>query len=237
MEPARVVARSGAVEIEGRCWGSGDVVLMLPGLGGDASQFSLLAGSLAGAGYRAVAVNPRGVGASRGPLEGLTLHDFAADGACVIETVGGAPAHVIGRAFGNRVARCLAMDRPELVRSLVLISAGGYATAVPGIHAAAGVPAGAGRDATAGLSPAAAAQRAATRATPVSEWWTAGRAPILVIKGLEDRIAPPENGRRLREELGERVRLVELAGVGHSPLTECPGTVAGHVLAFLRMQP
>jgi pimeloyl-ACP methyl ester carboxylesterase len=31
----------------------------------------------------------------------------------------------VGHAFGSRVARCLAADRPELVRRVVLPAAGG----------------------------------------------------------------------------------------------------------------
>jgi pimeloyl-ACP methyl ester carboxylesterase len=65
------------------------------------------------------------VGGSTGPLDGLSLHHLAADIAGVIKALAAAPAHVVGHAFGNRVARCLATDRPELVRSAVLLAAGG----------------------------------------------------------------------------------------------------------------
>ncbi|MBW2141964.1 MAG: alpha/beta fold hydrolase, partial [Deltaproteobacteria bacterium] len=80
---------------------------------------------MADAGYRAAAVNPRGAGESKGPLEGVTLHDLAADLAMVIEALDGAPAAVIGHAFGNRIARCLATDRPDLVTCITLLAAGG----------------------------------------------------------------------------------------------------------------
>ena len=35
---------------------------------------------------------------------------------------------------------------------------------------------------------------AAQDSTPEETWWTAGDAPILIIQGLRDRVAPPENG-------------------------------------------
>ena len=54
------------------------------------------------------------------------MHDLAADVAGVLEAVDcGAAAHLVGHAFGNRVARCLAVDRPSLVRSVTLLAAGG----------------------------------------------------------------------------------------------------------------
>jgi pimeloyl-ACP methyl ester carboxylesterase len=52
---------------------------------------------------------------------GRTYHDFAADVAGVIEQLAGdRPVHLLGHAFGNRIARTPANDRPELVRSVIL---------------------------------------------------------------------------------------------------------------------
>jgi pimeloyl-ACP methyl ester carboxylesterase len=45
----------------------------------------------------------------------------------VIETLCDGPAVVIGHAFGNRIARCLAADRPALVDLVVLLSSSGRA--------------------------------------------------------------------------------------------------------------
>jgi hypothetical protein len=55
-------------------------------------------------------------------------------------------------------------------------------------------------------------------------------------QGLDDRVAVPENGRRLIAEIGDRGRLVELADAGHALLFEQPDVVANVVLAFLRDQ-
>lgn len=49
----------------------------------------------------------------------------------------------------------------------------------------------------------------------LEEWWTAGTAPLLVIQGLDDEAAPPGNGQALRDQLGERVRLVDVPRAGH----------------------
>jgi pimeloyl-ACP methyl ester carboxylesterase len=115
-------AEVGDATIEFLLEGAGDAVVVIPGGGLDASYFEELARRIAGAGFRAVAVNPRGVGASKGRLAGLTLHTLAGDVAAVIEALGSGPAHVVGHGFSNRVARCLAVDRPELVRSVILLA-------------------------------------------------------------------------------------------------------------------
>src|SRR4051794_41945040 len=74
----------------------------------------------------------RGVGGSRGSLDGATLHDLAGDVAGVIKAIGCGPAHLVGHAFGNRIARCLAVDQPSLVRSVTLLAAGGLIAPPPG---------------------------------------------------------------------------------------------------------
>ena len=105
--------------------GADDVIVLLAGRGCGAMCFIDFLPLLADAGFRAIALNPRGADGSRGSLDNLTLHDFAADVARVIERMGVGPVHVLGHGFGNRVARCVASDRPELVAGLVLLGAGG----------------------------------------------------------------------------------------------------------------
>ena len=121
----------GEATLEWATCGAGDTVVLLPAGAYNLNYLAAFAQRLAEAGFRAVAVNWRGIGASTGPLEGLTLHHLAADIAGVVETLAAAPAHVVGHAFGNRVARCLAADRPDLVRSVVLLAAGGLVAADP----------------------------------------------------------------------------------------------------------
>ncbi len=104
--------------------GDGPVIVMLPGQGGGPAAFEGLA-QLLSSRFRVVLPEPRGYGESIGKLDGVTLHDVAADVARAIENVGGAPVLVAGHAYGNRVARMLASDRPELVGGLVLMAAGG----------------------------------------------------------------------------------------------------------------
>lgn len=211
--------------------GDGPPVILLPGRGGEGpEQYDRLGPALAAAGFRALAVNPRGVGHSTGALAGLSLHDLARDVAGLIEA-SGAPAHIVGRAFGNRVARCTAMDFPARVKSLTLIAAGGL---VPPPAQPSPAPR---RRAPRRLHYWRAAGRAhehAARNTPLAEWWPGGTAPMLVVQGEDDHIAVPENGRRLAADYPERVRLREIPQAGHGVLFERPDEVIAEVLAFLR---
>ena len=92
--------------------GGDDTVVMLPGAGWGAAALCDIPRRVAAAGYRTVAVNPRGAAGSTGPVEGVSLHDLAADVALLVEALGLSPVHILGHAGGNRVARCLASDRP-----------------------------------------------------------------------------------------------------------------------------
>jgi pimeloyl-ACP methyl ester carboxylesterase len=255
--PATRVVHAGRNTVEVHVFGEGPVVVMIPSLGRRADDFTDLAVTLAAAGYTAAPVEPRGVGNSVGPMENLTLHDLAADTAAVIEEIGrGGPAVVVGHAFGQRVCRTLASDRPDLVSAVIMIAAGGKVPpseeAVAALRAcfdlslpqetrmefvrsaffAAGNEPAAWRD---GWEPGVAQmQIRASEATPVDSWWGAGQAPLLVIQGLQDRMAVPENGRLLQKEMGSRVELVEIEGAGHALLPERPEEIATAVLRYLK---
>ncbi|GAG46660.1 unnamed protein product, partial [marine sediment metagenome] len=115
----------GNVQIEANINGTGEIIILLAAGGQDASSFASFTPLLNKAGYRTVAINRRGFAGSKGPLKNLTLHDLADDIAGVIKKLGENPVHVLGWAFGNRVARCLAEDHPHLVKSVILLAAGG----------------------------------------------------------------------------------------------------------------
>jgi pimeloyl-ACP methyl ester carboxylesterase len=225
-----------------------------------ARDFGDLAVRLAGAGYEAIAVNPRS-GDVRAGTSQPTLHDLASDVADVISELHLEPAHVVGHAFGNRIARCLAADRPELIRSLVLLAAGGKYPPEPAaletarrflegeLTAARRLDEEArlaavqsvwftehtdGRAWLNGWDPLQImAFTAASDATVLDDWWGGGSAPMLIIQGLEDRIAPPPNGRDLRDSCPDRVSLIELRGTAHALLPEEPELIASAIVQFL----
>src|ERR1700686_3796874 len=131
------IVRRADVAIEVLAQGHGPRIVLLPSLGRGATDFDPIAARLARAGFRVLRPQPRGIGASRGPMTGIDLHDYAADVAAVIAHDGDGDAFVVGHAFGNRVSRMLATDRPDLVRAVSLIAANvGHAPSPPVVREA-----------------------------------------------------------------------------------------------------
>ncbi len=235
---------------------STDVVVLIPSLGRSGCDFDDLAATLASAGFRAVPLDPRGVGASSAAPLAPTLHNLATDVAAIVETLACGAVHVIGHAFGNRVARCFASDYPGLVRSVTLLAAGGLVAPEPEVRGTmmkilrTDLPEherlaalriaffAAASDPSVWLDgwwpDAAMAQAVASRATPLEDWWGAGDAPVLVVQGLEDRSAPPANGYALHDRFPKRVRVVDIPNAGHALLPEQPEAIAEAVIPFLR---
>lgn len=112
--PTRRIVQHGEVQIEVYARGTGARIVMLPSLGRGATDFDEIAERIAASGYRVLCPQPRGIGASRGPLADITLHDYAGDVAAVIDGDGGGPSFIAGHAFGNFVARAVAADHPQL---------------------------------------------------------------------------------------------------------------------------
>jgi pimeloyl-ACP methyl ester carboxylesterase len=255
LQQHRKIEVSGAT-LECTLCGSGTPVVLLANAGCSTGYFDDLARVLAAGGLQAICVNMRGTGESRGSLDGITVHDLAADVAGVLEALDCGPAHLVGHAFGNRVARCLAADRPSLVRSVTLLAAGGLiAPSYPlgtDFRKATEVKMN-GSDCVTGLgarwlSPASdpkilaqvecwpavfLAHLATGQGMPLDDWWGARTAPLLVIQGLDDEAAPPGNGHALREQFGERVRLIDLPRAGHFLVLEQPEAVTRAVAEFV----
>ena len=251
----------GSARLETVSWGAGEPVIMLPGNGYSATAFNLLGPELARRGYRAIAVNPRGVGNSSGPLEGLTYHDYAADVGALIDRVANGRAHLLGWAWGNRIARTLAVDSPDRVATVTLIAAGGKVPPDPSVAALSerlrqpDISPAERRAALAlrMLAPGSdvaplvavteswpqgqAAQAAAGRSVPLERWWPGGSAPMLVVQGLQDKVAPPGNGRDLKTSAPDRVTLIEIDGAGHAIVVEHPERIADEVDRFLLKHP
>jgi pimeloyl-ACP methyl ester carboxylesterase len=240
--------------------GKGETVVLLPGGTLAVGYLDDLANDLAAAGYRVVGINFRGAGASTGSGKSVTLHTMGDDVAGVIESLHLGTANVIGEDFGNRVARVLAGDHPQLVNSVILLAAGGK---FPPTGAAAKAlqvlfnpssgklqqlnamrymvanPADIPRVVAtlkAYRAPGAAdIEKTAANSTPLAGWWAPpGHTKYLILQGNDDQIAPPQNGQELAQELGPRATLVGLPNVGHLSALEAPQEVAKHVIDFLK---
>jgi pimeloyl-ACP methyl ester carboxylesterase len=255
----RIVTR-GAVRIDVIDEGSGPLLVLLPSAARDSEDFDDVAAAFARAGLRVLRPQPRGMGESSGPLDGLTLHDYAADVAAVIEDAGRGPAVVLGHAFGQWVARTLASDQPDLVRGVVLAAAAAKsippalretqakcidmtlpdADRIAALQVCFFAP---------GHEPPASwltgwhmashrSQRAATAATKQEEWWAAGTAPVLDLQAAQDPWRPRETVNDFRRDLGaDRVTVVVLEDCSHAMLPEEPGKVVRAVLDWIRGLP
>lgn len=248
-----VVGPEGPLEV--LVYGMGPAVALLASLGRGANDFADLATRLAAAGFCALGLEPRGVGASCSPLQGVTMADLADDVAAVIRTLADRPATVVGHAFGNRVARMVATRHPDVVESVVLLACGGLVPPTAEVTAAMASVFDGSLDPVAHLdavaraffapgndpSPweggwhadTAVAQVRATAGTPVEDWWMAGSADVLVIQPEADVVAVPQNASRIVEMLGERASLVTIPDAGHALLPEQPLDIAREVLTWL----
>ena len=243
----------GPTHIEYIAQGQGPLVVLLPSLGRGAEDFEDVRSRLAHT-CRVLTPQPRGIGRSRGAMNGVTLHDYARDVAAVIENEGAGPALVAGHAFGNFVARTLATDRPDLVRGVALLGATHVWPVPPNVREsimkssdlalsederlrhlrhAFFSPVNDPRVWLGGWHPEVKkAQRIATDATPQSEWWRAGTVPILDVQPEDDVMIPPESASRYRDDLGERVSIVRIPKAAHALLPEQPDLVARALLDF-----
>lgn len=239
-----------------RSVGRGDLLVIHPSLGRGATDFDRLALMIAQAGYRVVSFDPRGIGrtTSRAQTDAnLTLHELAADMLAVIKHYGEG-AHVVGHAFGNRVARVLATDRPEATRSVILYACGDSLPSVPMLanieqagspvtpidqlkQAVAAAFFASGNDPSpwyTGWYPGGMkVEEVANARTQSSEYRAGGTAPMLVVQGLQDAVALPVNGQNLKASYPDRVTLVELDRAGHALIEEQTAKVAAATIDFL----
>jgi pimeloyl-ACP methyl ester carboxylesterase len=241
--------------------GKGPVIILLPSLGRDSEEFDPAAARIAAAGFRVLRPQPRGYGGSVGPMQSLTLHDFARDVAAVIQHENAshqtdAPAILAGHAFGHFVAKMTAVDFPKLVRAVILI---GAAQKVPDPSVQKSVAIATdpsqpeaerlkhlklvffapGNDPKLWLTGFHAnvreAEITARDATPQKEYWSSGSAPILDIQGANDPYRPRSSSSELVEEFGaRRVSVVIIPHAAHAIIVEQPRPVADAIVKYAR---
>ena len=233
---------------------------MFPSLGRGAADFDNIAQRLAAAGHRVLCPEPRGLGGSSGPLQNITLHDYARDVAAVIEHDGGGATVVAGHAFGNFVARTMAADFPELVRAVVLLAATHTWPLSQDLRDSINkchqmelpedvrlkhlqhvffAPSSDARVWLGGWDEEVMhAERDATEATPKPEWWTAGTAPVLDVLALNDPLSPPDSVTCYRDQWGaDRVTLARIDNAAHALLPEQPAAVADAIIEYMKKLP
>ena len=239
--------------------GAGPLIVMLPSRGRDTVDEDGVAAAIAERGFIVMRPQPRGVGGSVGPMDGITLHDLARDVAGVIEAADAGPAVIVGHAYGNWVARMTAVDRPDLVRGIVLAAGAAKVyrsdlsrIALQTVADPAAPEAdrrrylqqfffAAGHDCSSWLTgwyPAASeSQRLAAERTRQAEWWSAGSVPLLDLQAEDDPFKPPASRNELKDEFGSRVTIKVIPGSSHALFPEQPLAVAGAIVDFVRGLP
>ena len=235
------------------------LVVLLPSLGRGAEDFEPIAAALAAAGLRVLRPQPRGIGHSHGCAY-QDLEDCAGDIAAVIEADSGGlsgsrQAFLAGHAFGNRVSRMLATDRPDLVAAVSLIAANvGHAPSPPHVRAAIRNSAdpelpreerlealrfaffAPGNDAESWLDGwhphVLAHQRVAGDRTPRTRDYAGGGKPILYLQPSHDPLAHVEDAEIFRRENGERVKVVIVPNASHAAIAEQPAFIARELIAY-----
>jgi (E)-2-((N-methylformamido)methylene)succinate hydrolase len=102
--------------------GQGQAVVLIHGVGADASSWDRIAADLAGR-FRVLRLDLRGHGRS-GHIEGdCSLDDFVRDVIDVLDAEQIARAHMVGFSLGGMIAQALALDHADRVDRLILLSA------------------------------------------------------------------------------------------------------------------
>lgn len=258
------IGSRGDVQLEVFAQGRGPVIVILPSLGRSGRDYDAVAANLAADGFRVIRPEPRGVELSKGPLDNLSIHDFAADVAAVVEHENKGPVVVVGHAWGNFVARMLATDRPDLVNGVVVAAASAgkvpagskempisveMRNAIDGagdlslseaqrlddLRIAFFAPGNDPRVWLSGWFPEAnKAESHARNITPVDVYFAAGRAPILDLQAEDDAVSPRRFSNVFKSMLGDRVTVVVIRHAGHALAPEQPETMSRAIATFAK---
>jgi 3-oxoadipate enol-lactonase len=128
------MARAGDLNMEYHIEGSGPPLLLIMGLGGQASSWGepLLEGLQKH--FSTIRFSNRGTGATDKPSGGYTVPQMAQDAAGLMEAIGLDQAHVFGISMGGMIAQELVLSHAQKVQGLVLGCTGcgpAHSVAVP----------------------------------------------------------------------------------------------------------
>jgi 3-oxoadipate enol-lactonase len=103
--------------------GQGELLLFIHGLGSSTRDWEKQVAFFSRR-YQVITFDVRGHGRSDKPPGPYRVSLFAADTAALIKALGIDPAHVVGLSMGGMIAFQLAIDTPNLVKSLVIVNSG-----------------------------------------------------------------------------------------------------------------
>lgn len=102
--------------------GRGDALVLLHGLGNSSRDWEFIRDELLGAGYRLICPDFLGFGQSTVPEQGYSPEDMARDVLALLDHLHLKDVHLVGYSMGGAVAYQLALDAPERLLSLSIIS-------------------------------------------------------------------------------------------------------------------
>lgn len=102
-------------------YGHGSPLILIHGLGSSCLDWELQVPVFAQH-YRLVLVDVRGHGRSDKPRERYSIAGFTADLVALIEHLQLPPAHVVGLSMGGMIAFQLAVDEPQMLKSLCIVN-------------------------------------------------------------------------------------------------------------------
>jgi pimeloyl-ACP methyl ester carboxylesterase len=114
-------ARLNGVTLEYEVKGSGEPVLLITGAHMAAGYLPFMSQRTLFDRYQLIRYHKRGLAGSTHTPPPFSLADHAADAARLLDHLAVGPAHIVGHSSGGSIALQLALDRPEYVRTLVLL--------------------------------------------------------------------------------------------------------------------
>lgn len=114
---------SNGIELAYEVTGEGEPLLFLHGLGSRGEDWAMQVPCFA-ARYRVITADMRGHGASDKPPGPYSVPMMADDVVGLLDGMGVESAHIVGLSMGGMIAFQMVVDRPQRVRSLVIVNSG-----------------------------------------------------------------------------------------------------------------
>ncbi|MCL2860551.1 MAG: alpha/beta hydrolase [Oscillospiraceae bacterium] len=105
--------------------GSGEALILIAGLGVDHKIFNSMLSELSQK-YKVIVFDNRGAGLSDKPKESYLIEDMSNDVLELLKKLSIEKANVLGLSMGGRIALNLAIEHPEIIEKLILVSSTTY---------------------------------------------------------------------------------------------------------------
>jgi len=113
------------IEINYQEEGAGDPLILIHGLNGDLAGWALIMPELSKH-YQTIALDVRGHGGTSKPDQPYSIKGFSEDFYGFMNQLKIPKPHILGLSMGGAIAQQFALDHPEMIRSLVLVSTFSY---------------------------------------------------------------------------------------------------------------